>query len=96
MARRLCYSRAVLVPLSVVVVFGSGIAMQSRAARLLVLATPVFAPLTLLSSRAVARQANRILRQGGQLQEFNEGVAAGERAAKLYRPAGDAPVPFEP
>lgn len=71
--------------------------MQSRVAataRVLFLAMMAFAPSTLLPGHAAAQQDVRIPWQGGWLKDFNEGVAAGELAAKLYRPAGDAPAPF--
>ncbi len=69
--------------------------MQSRAAaRLLFLAIMAFAPLIVRSTPAAAEQDVRIPWQGGWLKEFDEGVAAGELAAKLYRPPGSAPTPF--
>lgn len=71
--------------------------MQNRTAgivRLLLLANMAFAPLALLPSRAAAQQDVRIPWQGGWVKDFDEGVAAGELAAKLYRPTGDAPAPF--
>lgn len=63
-------------------------------ARVLFLALMAFASSALQPGHAAAQQDVRIPWQGGWLKDFNEGVAAGELAAKLYRPAGDAPAPF--
>lgn len=50
--------------------------------------------LTLSPSVSWAQQDVSIPWQGGWVKAFNEGADAGTLTAKLYRPAGDAPVPF--